>query len=115
MPVAVLILLATNAPEEARARILHAAGPAARITATLPPRLLIAEIADPAAITALPGIAAITDGSTPIDPAEPLTDTEQLFADAFVHAHAKAAAARNAESAPGAGLPWDAPGYTPPG
>jgi hypothetical protein len=80
------------------------------ITQHLPPRLAIVEGED-AAIEALPGVPGVrlaADETAPAAALERLTDTERLFAEAWILGRAPKTDRR------GEGLPWDAEGFQPP-
>lgn len=101
-----LVALAGDAPADVRARIA-AVG---RISATMPPRLLVvegpAELAGRLAAVAGVRLVAVADATTGWD--NPPNDGERLFIAGFFASGAREGA-RAGES-----LPWDAPGFQPP-
>ncbi len=84
--------------------------PHGRITATLPPRLLL--FAPNPGTTAetlrtIPAVAVVATSAPPgLTP--PATPTEQMFMDGW------AMRLTPKSPTPGEGLPWDSPGYDPP-
>lgn len=78
-----------------------------RVTQVLPPRLalVVPGVGGLTDLAQLPGIALHADG--PPDP-EGLSEGERLFVDAWW-------LRRAGKSRRGDGLPWDSPGYLPPG
>lgn len=74
-----------------------------QVTQLLPPRLAL--VAAGAVAAGTPGLSVHTGERPDLD--DP-TDAEQLFVDAWWER-------RRGKDRPGDGLPWDAPGYRPPG
>lgn len=81
----------------------------ARVVQRCPPRLAIVEADERAraALRALPGVRAVTDGPLDEETSRDLTQAERLFAAAW-------AAGRQPRVRAGDGLAWDAPGFDPP-
>ncbi|NOJ95236.1 hypothetical protein HMI51_20135, partial [Corallococcus coralloides] len=97
--------------EESRADdVLSRVGQLVTVTQRLPPRLAIVrgERADLDAVSRLPGVLVVAEGSLPESALRRLNETEQLFAEAWVLGRQPKA------SRPGEGLSWDAPGFQPP-
>lgn len=79
------------------------------IVHTASPRLFVVRLVEaaPEEISALPGVAAVTNRGLPAELMSDLDDEERLFARAF-------ASRTEPKERIGEGLPWDAPGFEPP-
>jgi hypothetical protein len=80
-----------------------------QVTQRLPPRLAIVqgEKGQLEAVSKLPGVVSVSEGSVPDSVLKGLNPTERIFADAWV-------LSRKPKVRPGEGLPWDAEGFQPP-
>ncbi|SNQ46520.1 conserved hypothetical protein [Frankia canadensis] len=82
-----------------------------RVTSAMPPRLvLLAGVPAERAgeVAALPGVRGAFAGDVPAALREALSPAESLFVDGWLaRRHGK-------DRGPGEGLPWDAPGFSPP-
>src|SRR4051794_18155687 len=88
-------------------QVLARLGRRATLVQHLPPRLAVVETDDADGLRRAPGGVAVGDPDLPDDVRAGLSDTERLFADAWV-------LGSRPKVRPGDGLPWDAPGYQPP-
>ena len=108
----VLLVLNTVAgPADRLPDVLRAIGQQYRVVSTAPPRLAVVE-AEEGQVPALrqaPGVRMVVEGDIPPDLLAELTASERLFAQAWRMQATQAKGERRGE-----GLPWDAPGFTPP-
>lgn len=84
-----------------------------QVTQVASPRLAVVEAAEgagPDALQAIDGVAEVAAAGESLQDASALTDAERLFADAWALRTGDVAGSER----PGEGLPWDAPGFTPP-
>ena len=88
-------------------QVLDRLGRPVTLVQHLPPRLAVVEADDTTLLRGAPGVVAVGDPELPDDVRAGLSDTERLFADAWV-------LGRQPKVRPGEGLPWDAPGFQPP-
>ena len=90
-------------------QVLDRLGRSVTLVQHLPPRLAVVESDDDAraALRTAPDVLGIGDPDLPDDVRGRLTDTERVFADAWV-------LGRRPKTRPGDGLAWDAPGFEPP-
>jgi hypothetical protein len=91
-------------------RVLDRLGRPVTLVQHQPPRLAVVEADDAAgaALRSVPEVMGVGEPDLPDDVRAELTDTERLFADAWV-------LGRQPKTRPGDGLAWDAPGFEPPG
>ena len=99
-----LLLVADDAEQ-----VLGRLGGSVTLVQHLPPRLAVIESDDDAraALRTAPGVLGVGEPDLPDDVREQLTETEQVFVDAWV-------LGRRPKTRPGDGLAWDAPGFEPP-
>lgn len=83
-------------------RVIHVGSPRMVVVAT-------SSGASDEALRSLSGVAAVADAELPTDVVERLGPEERLFALAWLRRMTEKKKER-----PGEGLPWDAPGFTPP-
>jgi hypothetical protein len=102
----VLVILEASSPRAAHERIRSQY----RVTQQVSPRVFVIQRpADPATLRALPGVLGVAEGRVPAELLSDLDETETLFAQAWSER-----ASMRSKQRPGEGLPWDAPGFTPP-
>ncbi|HEX2828920.1 MAG TPA: hypothetical protein VHP37_21400 [Burkholderiales bacterium] len=100
----VLVILATSATDAQRAAVISAA-PAAQ---TISQRVFTSAGGNAAQLRSMAGIAAVLTGGEPVESLPTLSDTEALFA------HAWLSRAGQTKQRPGDGLSWDTPPMVPP-
>ena len=90
-------------------QVLGRLGRSVTLVQHLPPRLAIIESDDDAraALRSAPGVLGVGEPALPDAVRQRLTETEQVFVDAWV-------LGRRPKTRPGDGLTWDAPGFEPP-
>ena len=100
----VLIILAESASAAQRDAVAHVAPPAQTISG----RVFTSSSGDVAKLRSMPGVAAVLSADAPAQSLPPLSDSETLFAQAWL------SRAGQPKQRPGDGLKWDAPGMIPP-
>jgi hypothetical protein len=100
----VLVILAASATDAQRAAVMSAA-PAAQ---TASPRVFTSAAGNAAQLRSMPGIAAVLTGGEPAQSLPPLSDSEALFAQAWL------SRAGQTKQRPGDGLNWGTPPMLPP-
>lgn len=80
-----------------------------QVTQVASPRLAVVVAAE-GALEAIDGVAEVAGAGESLQDEIALTDAERLFADAWAQRTGDVSGAER----PGDGLPWDAPGFTPP-
>ena len=105
MPEALIILQSSLSADE-RAAITRVAP----VRQAISDRVFVAEVAGTGLddLRATPGIARVVTGGEPVDTLPAMTDTERLFARAWLSSRGEVKSRR------GDGLDWDAPGMVPP-
>ena len=105
MPEALIILQSSLSADE-RAAIARVAP----VRQAISDRVFVAEVAGTGLddLRATPGIARVVTGGEPVDTLPAMTDTERLFARAWLSSRGEVKSRR------GDGLDWDAPGMVPP-
>jgi hypothetical protein len=108
-PAEVLVVLDEDTAEEALERVRGAV----RVTQVAPPRLVVCETTSSereASLRSIPGVVAVTGADVPEELLGRLSPEEELF----VAAWSRRLAESGRKERRGEGLPWDAPGYSPP-
>jgi hypothetical protein len=80
-----------------------------QVTQVASPRLAVVVAAE-GALEEIEGVAEVAGAGESLQDEIALTDAERLFADAWAQRTGDVSGAER----PGEGLPWDAPGFTPP-
>ena len=101
-----LIILQSSLSADQRAAIARVAP----VKQSISDRVFVAEVAGTGLddLRATPGIARVVTGGEPVDTLPAMTDTERLFARAWLSSRGEVKSRR------GEGLDWDAPGMVPP-